>query len=139
MRISDWSSDVCSSDLLDRLGIGRAVNNRAFLYLHLLDRACWPLSDMLDGKRLRVRRLGGEDQRRQDQAVGLVIGRQPHDVDPVSVVAVFNSAPGDAIVETADSIEAMFRCTSEEHHSELQSLMRTPYPLFRFDKTDAGQ
>src|SRR3546814_20697371 len=130
MVISDWSSDVCSSDLLrfgrrkarcglaievanlpvrDRLGIGRAVNNRAFLYLHLLDRACWPLSDMLDGKRLRVRRLGGEDQRRQDQAVGLVIGRQPHDVAPVSVVAGFNSAPGDAIVETAESIEALFR------------------------------
>src|SRR3546814_4690559 len=109
MRISDWSSDVCSSDLLDRLGIGRAVNNRAFLYLHLLDRACWPLSDMLDGKRLRVRRLGGEDQRRQDQAVGLVIGRQPHDVDPVSV-------------------------RSEEHTSELQSLMRISYAVFCLKK-----
>src|SRR3546814_7939715 len=98
MRISDWSSDVCSSDLLDRLGIGRAVNKRAFLYLHLLDRACWPLSDMLDGKRLRVRRLGGEDQRRQDQAVGLVIGR------------------------------------SEEHTSELQSLMRISYAVFCLKK-----
>src|SRR3546814_4140395 len=32
MRISDWSSDVCSSDLVD-LGLGKAVVDRAAIFL----------------------------------------------------------------------------------------------------------
>src|SRR3546814_16873913 len=81
MRISDWSSDVCSSDLL----MDRLINRRVGLWQHLtqtldgalleplrglLGQADFPtpyryleaiLSGPMDGRRRLVERLGAED------------------------------------------------------------------------------
>src|SRR3546814_4797709 len=74
MRISDWSSDVCSSDL----GIGRAA-------------------------------------RLQDVQV---------------IVALFRAARQDRLREIRGRRDAIRLLRSEEHTSELQSLMRISYAVF---------
>src|SRR3546814_13253119 len=48
MRISDWSSDVCSSDLIDELGL---IVSRAF-HVHALEK-----------ENLRLANMGAEDNR----------------------------------------------------------------------------
>src|SRR3546814_6991052 len=113
MRISDWSSDVCSSDLgsailgpdlenlvLDRLNAGIAK----LLFAHPLPFAIGiGLADMLDaGDRqvaLRVHRLHAAE-------------RDPRD--------------GRAMIGVP--------ARSEEHTSELQSLMRISYAVFCLKK-----
>src|SRR3546814_8467883 len=87
MRISDWSSDVCSSDLRDRLLFGRSV------------RWC----------------AGGD-------AVAVDAGRtrNAEHTQPVSDPA-YRHQPGRGR-------------RSEEHTSELQSLMRISYAVFCLKK-----
>src|SRR3546814_10732940 len=101
MRISDWSSDVCSSDLsaiaehLD-LAAGHAVGG--------------------EGLGLRAARLGDEQHRqaRIARGVGDGAGEQRHQVGAAGV-----GDPGLCAVDR-----------SEEHTSELQSLMRISYAVF---------
>src|SRR3546814_7263582 len=93
MRISDWSSDVCSSDLLPR--------NPAL------------------GPHLRRR---GVHRRR---GRGRVAGRVPRPVaegDAGMTMTMSASAPGAGAGR------------SEEHTSELQSLMRISYAVFCLKK-----
>src|SRR3546814_16476829 len=59
MRISDWSSDVCSSDLAD-LATGAAVAPR------LLHSACEQLLQQFDGRLYRVLRGAAEPRRPRD-------------------------------------------------------------------------
>src|SRR3546814_3296544 len=96
MRISDWSSDVCSSDL--RLAAGSARRQgRPVHRLHL------------DLEARLAQRLGG-DQR--EGRVHRDVGRL-HDHHRGAVVA-----------------GGFERHRSEEHTSELQSLMRISYAVF---------
>src|SRR3546814_5004484 len=127
MRISDWSSDVCSSDLLNPDWTGRVViaggqqgprRDKAFYKLvqmvfqdpygslhprHTVDRILM--------EPLAIHRLDNPD-RRIDQVLGEVgLGsafrfRYPHQL------------------------------RSEEHTSELQSLMRISYAVFCLKKTN---
>src|SRR3546814_5695352 len=107
MRISDWSSDVCSSDLL---------------YLHLaaqLDHAvCWDLE--------KLHRAFGTPAHPREQPFapqrhpGLV-GRSEQFLPPEE------EAGGYHVERPANAIE---RSRSEEHTSELQSLMRISYAVF---------
>src|SRR3546814_8775811 len=92
MRISDWSSDVCSSDLsfLQRSG----ARDRHILHLH-----AW---------------LVATRHRRQ-------ILQRPHLVDRHRADA------GHFAIEVRP-------CRSEEHTSELQSLMRISYAVFCLKK-----
>src|SRR3546814_6228697 len=94
MRISDWSSDVCSSDLVRE---GHADTRRAERRPdHVpIDEAPRRLPRLLPRARRRGDGTGG--QRRKDQS--------PQGVD-----------------------------RSEEHTSELQSLMRTSYAVFCLKK-----
>src|SRR3546814_5427414 len=109
MRISDWSSDVCSSDLIT----GRSPHILVFAKEHrdVLSRAGW------DKRRIReyiaentviseeaFRRAGGE-------ASGPM--RLIEDPDQLLIVAAGGHAG-----------------RSEEHTSELQSLMRISYAVF---------
>src|SRR3546814_10198503 len=104
MRISDWSSDVCSSDL-DRQRVGAGY----------LRRSC---------RRQRADRhfvAEAEDRR------GRAIERQ-QDVRRAAArfhrkVTAFDDQPAD---------QAVIR--SEEHTSELQSLMRISYAVFCLKK-----
>src|SRR3546814_2941646 len=109
MRISDWSSDVCSSDLLlTEIGIG------------VVDR-----DDLA--------RLGGVEQAHrapcEDSAIALQIR------GPGAVRYLVRERLGDVDrvrVERLDQQRGAAR--SEEHTSELQSLMRISYAVFCLKK-----
>src|SRR3546814_3471046 len=121
MRISDWSSDVCSSDLLVAGGSGCLVEAEA------------------------ERQPGAMQQRRRQQeaeaiseagsgdwhlgAVGMAMEHgegadQRHGRDRRQRQAERQGAADH------DDRERDARLRSEEHTSELQSLMRTPYAVF---------
>src|SRR3546814_8486146 len=104
MRISDWSSDVCSSDLLGLLvahGIGAQLRRR----LHC-------------------------DKGEQLQHVVLDHVAQRAVVGVIAFAAVDAGGFGDQDVDRLDP--AVLR--SEEHTSELQSLMRISYAVFCLKK-----
>src|SRR3546814_6459882 len=97
MRISDWSSDVCSSDLL------REVDAREILALiHQHLRFVLEALDLLVDLAQRSRR---------GEPVLPIVGR----------------------VEHADLRLCRGARRSEEHPSELQSLMRISYPVLSFN------
>src|SRR3546814_2649410 len=102
MRIRDWSSDVCSSDLIGPVGVISAFNFPVAVW-------CW------------------------NSALAFVCGDsvvwKPSEKAPLTALAV------QAIVESVVKgfgEEAPKR--SEEHTSELQSLMRISYAVFCLKK-----
>src|SRR3546814_5312946 len=111
MRISDWSSDVCSSDLAIRL---------------------LRVPKHVAGRR-HVSRI-----RPTFDSPGIVtdeLGETVLDLDPVAIAAValrfaFEYAqPGTAADRCRDVFDGA-DLRSEEHTSELQSLMRISYAVF---------
>src|SRR3546814_2356346 len=127
MRISDWSSDVCSSDLavmetpaLALVGRHDAAGEQQFRSAALpdqtrQDRACPHVaaSEANAGKQER----GLRPRRRQPQ-IGC------HGEDSAGTDAYPVQCADDGLRTSAD------RLRSEEHTSELQSLMRIPYAVF---------
>src|SRR3546814_5115106 len=114
MRISDWSSDVCSSDLnatamrddhpLDAAEIGQLPRRaNQILFAVLLDVA---------GADVGVVRFERLDDIFKAQAIGQQLRRVGRDVELLLVAA--------------DGVDLR----SEEHTSELQSLMRISYAVF---------
>src|SRR3546814_6486406 len=97
MRISDWSSDVCSSDLSQFREIQLAVG--AFLH----------------------------DLRAGDGAYAGVLAPDDY-TESQRLGAVLRAAGSDGLVYPS------VRCRSEEHTSELQSLMRISYAVFCLTK-----
>src|SRR3546814_7433606 len=115
MRISDWSSDVCSSDLLDR-AFGEVVRQ-----LQRGERR--PAAQF--GDRLHPRRLPGRRVRQAD--VGDLAGA--HEVIECTQDLVDRrAAVPDVQIQKIDEIR------SEENTSEIQSLMRTSYAVFCMQK-----
>src|SRR3546814_2542529 len=124
MRISDWSSDVCSSDLL---------------HLHLVDVAGVEIADRaLDEVGFLVDQAGrGRPQRGLADVVP-----QPQQILVVALDlglgALAAGGPHDHChalrhVQTLDDLLealAVAGMRSEEHTSELQSLMRISYAVF---------
>src|SRR3546814_9811513 len=110
MRISDWSSDVCSSDLLSD--------------------ARRPVQQVrIDAARAQVVDEATRIQRGDDAA-----GRRNFSVVGHSVV-ISQSNGGirqDGAPVTAQ--DAIHKARSEEHTSELQSLMRISYAVFCLKK-----
>src|SRR3546814_10528414 len=100
MRISDWSSDVCSSDL------GGGELRRFGREIGVLD------------ARLGFRQIG--DGRRQ------IVDRRLEPVLLRTQVGALRRDRLDRVVEDAER--------SEEHTSELQSLMRISYAVFCLKK-----
>src|SRR3546814_10083330 len=134
MRISDWGSDVCSSDLADfiSMGFNQVVNNLA------------------------------KSHYRGGQPAGVVIrmptgaGTGAGPFHSQSTEAWFIKTPGLKVVYPAFPEDAkgllaaavedpnpvlffehkhLYRTRSEEHTSELQSLMRISYAVFCLKKT----
>src|SRR3546814_4463171 len=106
MRISDWSSDVCSSDLLHQLlalglgaGLAQLVAHRHALFLQL------------QGGQHLLHRLGA-DHRLEGVLAELLLGGE----------------------ELFLGQQLMHLQRSEEHTSELQSLMRISYAVFCLKK-----
>src|SRR3546814_2880683 len=105
MRISDWSSDVCSSDLRNPL-----VRVRADLYA--------PYRQCVGGGR-RDRRLWLQPRDSGARGAGGNPEREGAELFPLLRL----------------SEAAIDRIRSEEHTSELQSLMRISYAVFCLKKT----
>src|SRR3546814_7968923 len=103
MRISDWSSDVCSSDLRLTAKSGASFDQ---LSRFLMANRGWP-----DAEKLRAR---------AEKAISL------DSYDPARTLAYFQSYP-------PQTASGQFR--SEEHTSELQSIMRKSYAVFCWKKT----
>src|SRR3546814_3067778 len=106
MRISDWSSDVCSSDLGDA---GGAVGGA------------------MDGHALEVVECQRRSQLRES------FGLQPcAGADAVGVDAA--EAGAEAAQQGVAPLQQQDVARSEEHTSELQSLMRISYAVFCLKK-----
>src|SRR3546814_9928057 len=131
MRISDWSSDVCSSDLVARVkaeGDAALADYTARFDRFDLDTSGWSISkeacaaayealapELKDALNLAATRIRAYHaaQRPEDRdyrdAAGVRLGARWNAVDAAGVYV-----PGG-------------RAKSEAHTSELQSLMRIPY------------
>src|SRR3546814_3214149 len=106
MRISDWSSDVCSSDLRDRRQhVGKACALQ-----------CQIAKQQRELLRLRII-CAAEAERRFD--IGQLMAQPVIEAHLV-------------LIERAD--QEVGRARSEEHTSELQSLMRISYAVFCLKK-----
>src|SRR3546814_2335024 len=114
MRISDWSSDVCSSDLANRIAGGRfALDGRSYQLplnngansLHGgtkgFDKHLWTIASVESGP-------------------------------TASVTLTLTSPAGDQGYPGTLDVTVTYR--SEEHTSELQSLMRISYAVFCLKK-----
>src|SRR3546814_5713173 len=147
MRISDWSSDVCSSDLL--VHVGRAKSLAVAGEDH--EPVRWHVAEG-DGRRDRLVRIairqiargavGVEAQAGDDQHVAgqhaerlgdraLRLGEEAIESRVGIGHALAFAARRGAVLAIAIEIAAV---RSEEHTSELQSLMRIPYAVFFLKK-----
>src|SRR3546814_5064707 len=141
MRISDWSSDVCSSDLQD-VADQIISAGETTLGSQLLD---------VDRKiaQTALPYLGGftahEPSRKFDQRFAILQGRVDHsqedgdrekftDLGDKLTSATIDDAVDQAGRQGTDLFRATRHDRSEEHTSELQSLMRISYAVFCLNK-----
>src|SRR3546814_10094802 len=122
MRISDWSSDVCSSDLkVDRqypVRHARRQNDRRRLQLALAER---------EGVDPAPRGAAADRDVEHALARGVLCRFEEMERHAVAAVGDGNAIGGDAAA-------VIFIERSEEHTSELQSLMRISYAVFCLKK-----
>src|SRR3546814_1718879 len=116
MRISDWSSDVCSSDLDVQDEVAASIRARRF-------------ADVVE---IVLARLVLD--RQPIAFLGCVSGRQAAKVDRGArlVRAVHDRASRRSLWHVNQRVgdAQPFALRSEEHTSELQSLMRISYAVF---------
>src|SRR3546814_7099605 len=135
MRISDWSSDVCSSDLIalapaaEAQGMGRHV---------LGDRRTGAgRCAITEMQRCNQRTVGADENvlaHHRPEFVGAIVVASDGtgtDVSPRADLGVTEVAemPGLGAI-TAGRVLQLDEVRSEEHTSELQSLMRSSYAVF---------
>src|SRR3546814_8731841 len=152
MRISDWSSDVCSSDLrlklhrlrfrhrIDEARMRGEVGGIEIDHAHraargrVVDRPQIEVAKLVRRKQGETPAPGGAAR----QIVGKVVMRRDPgaraDPDALQGIAVAQLHPVRFVepVEMRRNIDRRQR--SEEHTSELQSLMRISYAVFCFKK-----
>src|SRR3546814_5376128 len=116
MRISDWSSDVCSSDL----GAQRLLRGLHRLGQVAEDRvgACQDVADAADGAGVLDPHVQVAERDQVDAHAFAQLGDDAEGLHRPAARAVF----------------AMQGFRSEEHTSELQSLMRISYAVFCLKK-----
>src|SRR3546814_10455870 len=145
MRISDWSSDVCSSDLAVPFALQQGVGRHRGAHLDRLDSArrqrlallqAEEAADALHGSILVLLGVLRQQLMGDQRAVGLA----RHDVSEGAAAVDPELPAGLPLVVVHDSVRhfrkrARFPCgRSEEHTSELQSLMRISYAVFCLNK-----
>src|SRR3546814_8224142 len=109
MRISDWSSDVCSSDLSAALHLDARIGQEG-RRLNM---------DELNVLRARAFARARDEERRPQDVMALVRQKQIRGAYAEAAVALARTGEADR---------------SEEHTSELQSLMRISYAVFCLKK-----
>src|SRR3546814_6827126 len=121
MRISDWSSDVCSSDLPEQIAMIKGLVAGA---VNLLIGLLWRGDDLPATGPLLVTLLLGF----LGYGISLVLF--------IYALRYLGSARTGAYFSTAPFIGAVVAIAirSEEHTSELQSLMRISYAVFCLKK-----
>src|SRR3546814_9027007 len=124
MRISDWSSDVCSSDLADILI--HSVNHRGIDFHLSRFNLSLGRAELAPGCRVRPQGRGRDVVTDQAQSLH---SRQP--VTPKRVPSVIITT-----LVLSDQVRRRLqrRMRSEEHTSELQSPMRISYAVFCLKK-----
>src|SRR3546814_9748864 len=110
MRISDWSSDVCSSDLIE----DRRYEDQSDSDMPFVD----PIAEKKD--------------RRAERHTDRGRGQHMAPVDAAETVGQIAAKPGADDPRDANGDAEHQR--SEEHTSELQSLMRISYAVFCLKK-----
>src|SRR3546814_3097947 len=118
MRISDWSSDVCSSDL-----------NVKFV--------CYPISAQADRAGQSLVNWVAELRRDQPRAAETADWTAEGSRDFIAAFAGFRMPDIDIprlLHDTAQITQYPMIDRSEEHTSELQSLMRISYAVFCLKK-----
>src|SRR3546814_10189618 len=130
MRISDWSSDVCSSELDAPAFDADAVT----LVAH-------PRADVLERQHVLARAVAAGRGHLQPVAIQSQPRGVAIDAARIKQVQVVRHAVHrilEARVAPAAAVEQRFEIAgqlrSEEHTSELQSLMRSSYAVFCFKK-----
>src|SRR3546814_2902980 len=121
MRISDWSSDVCSSDLLDHGDPDNAADALA---------ACDFPASLLEDPALRFESTGSLASRASvhPQVRAALFQRQVDFANQPGGPVLDGRDIGTVIAPHADA--KLFVTRSEEHTSELQYLMRISYAVF---------
>src|SRR3546814_8877367 len=137
MRISDWSSDVCSSDLVEGVPQGKALDLSQCGPIEGFDAKITGTNDYAD--------IAGADVIIVTAGVARKPGMSRDDLLGINLKVmkavgegIRNNAPDAFVICITNPLDAMvwalreFR--SEEHTSELQSLMRTSYAVFCLKK-----
>src|SRR3546814_10464023 len=117
MRISDWSSDVCSSDLLVICRSARAVGQKDGLAVR------HGAGEGGDRRAVPDHGAGTRDADRERAVEQRVDGAEEHALVDLAARAGVGRDPGPVRAGR-----------SEEHTSELQSLMRISYAVFCLNK-----
>src|SRR3546814_7974950 len=115
MRISDWSSDVCSSDLADLEWLNRIS---AGAPLHIGQNVKVPNQEFQEA---------GRDAKNRFIALWLYAETHNHHLPP-------DPAHPPSIEQQINDPTYWHPIRSEEHTSELQSLMRISYAVFCLKK-----
>src|SRR3546814_10387189 len=142
MRISDWSSDVCSSDL-----VGDVVEEDAQLVDMLTDKAAVELSSPVAGRVLKIHGVAGDKiavggalvTLETDASASESSAAETAPATPAAsqTIPAIGSTPASgaspALVNGNDSPARSYppdsASRSEEHTSELQYLMRISYTV----------
>src|SRR3546814_9103939 len=115
MRISDWSSDVCSSDLLDEIEAYNRID-------------CISSAELRDWL-VSIRPTAPWPELAPDASDKEV----EEDADTQALRATLKESG-----LPQDRQDMLFNLRSEEHTSELQSLMRISYAVFRLNKNNSN-
>src|SRR3546814_9721104 len=126
MRISDWSSDVCSSDLrctrfAHRPQMARKQNNRRITFE--IDAGVAAIGD---GGVDRMQRRADRDQRAGIESLTVAEG----EIIIHESLRVSSGSAAHTSVPPLLTFSPLMLRRSEEHTSELQSLMRISYAVF---------
>src|SRR3546814_6045602 len=131
MRISDWSSDVCSSDLIEKLDVELP---RLESLLHIAGTYDAPVRNVtvrgLRFSHTSWRGPNGPEGYASQQSGSYLTGRAAaYPADPLVTCKW-----GCPAFESVRNEWSQMPARSEEHTSELQSLMRNTYAVFRLKK-----
>src|SRR3546814_4880273 len=121
MRISDWSSDVCSSDLVGQAQLARVL---------------FPLGDLSKPEVRTIATRAGLPVHRKKDSTGICFIGEREFREFLSTY--LKPDPGEIVDDRGRVIGQhqglMYYTRSEEHTSDLQSLMRIAYAVFCLKK-----